>query len=91
MACEVSRKVFVQLLRLPTMRALYRRICTAGGDWALIGDVGMRLVAITVREKRLCEKWEPHDMNGVPMKHDGADALGEPAHHSYGSRSICER
>jgi len=34
------------------MRALYRRICTAGGDWALIGDVGMRLVAITVREKR---------------------------------------
>lgn len=39
-----------------------------------IGDVGMRLVAITVREKRLCEKWEPHDMNGVPMKHDGADA-----------------
>ena len=67
-------KVYVQLLRLPTMRALYRRICTAGGDWALIGDVGMRLVAITVREKRLCEKWEPHDMNGVPMKHDGADA-----------------
>lgn len=67
-------KVFVQLLRLPTMRALYRRICTAGGDWALIGDVGMRLVAITVREKRLCEKWESHDMNGVPMKHDGADA-----------------
>lgn len=50
------------------------RICTAGGDWALIGDVGMRLVAITVREKRLCEKWESHDMNGVPMKHDGADA-----------------
>ncbi|WP_347015526.1 hypothetical protein, partial [Bifidobacterium bifidum] len=48
--------VYVQLLRLPTMRALYRRICTAGGDWALIGDVGMRLVAITVREKRLCEK-----------------------------------
>ena len=44
--------VYVQLLRLPTMRALYRRICTAGGDWALIGDVGMRLVAITVREKR---------------------------------------
>lgn len=39
-----------------------------------IGDVGMRLVAITVREKRLCEKWEPHDMNGVPMKHDGGDA-----------------
>lgn len=66
--------VYVQLLRLPTMRALYRRICTAGGDWALIGDVGMRLVAITVREKRLCEKWEPHDMNGVPMKHDGAGA-----------------
>lgn len=66
--------MYVQLLRLPTMRALYRRICTAGGDWALIGDVGMRLVAITVREKRLCEKWEPHDMNGVPMKHDGADA-----------------
>lgn len=66
--------VYVQLLRLPTMRALYRRICTAGGDWALIGDVGMRLVAITVREKRLCEKWESHDMNGVPMKHDGADA-----------------
>ena len=48
--------LYVQLLRLPTMRALYRRICTAGGDWALIGDVGMRLVAITVREKRLCEK-----------------------------------
>lgn len=68
-------KVYVQLLRLPTMRALYRRICTAGGDWALIGDVGMRLVAITVREKRLCEKWEPHDMNDVPMKHDGGDTL----------------
>lgn len=66
-------KVYVQLLRLPTMRALYRRICTASGDWALTGDVGMRLVAITVREKRLCEKWEPHDMNGVPMKHDGGD------------------
>ena len=71
--------VYVQLLRLPTMRALYRRICTAGGDWALIGDVGMRLVAITVREKRLCEKWESHDMNGVPMKHDAQTPLGEPA------------
>lgn len=73
-ARRVATPMRVQLPRNGIMRALYRRICTAGGDWALIGDVGMRLVAITVREKRLCEKWEPHDMNGVPMKHDGADA-----------------
>lgn len=73
-ARRVATPARVQLPRNGIMRALYRRICTAGGDWALIGDVGMRLVAITVREKRLCEKWEPHDMNGVPMKHDGADA-----------------
>lgn len=73
-ARRVATPMRVQLPRNGIMRALYRRICTAGGDWALIGDVGMRLVAITVREKRLCEKWESHDMNGVPMKHDGADA-----------------
>lgn len=67
------RTLYVQLLRLPTMRALYRRICTAGGDWALIGDLGMRLVALTMYEN-VCVKMRPRDMNDVPMKHDGADA-----------------
>lgn len=74
MVCEVSRDGVCTTAAFAYNARVVQEDMHRRRDWALIGDVGMRLVAITVREKRLCEKWESHDMNGVPMKHDGADA-----------------